>query len=55
MKDSEDAYTIAIENVVPWENPTDGPGTSMIIETNRGEIKSIIHNDEEKVTKRAVI
>ena len=55
MKDSEDAYTIAIENVVPWENPMDGPGTSMIIETNRGEIKSIIHNDEEKVTKRAVI
>ena len=51
---SED-LSIRITGIEPWEPPEGEPGRGMTLRTTRGEVRSIVHHDQEVRTTRGII
>ena len=54
MANSED-LSIRITGIEPWEPPEGEPGRGMTLHTTRGDVRSIVHHDQEVRTIMYVI
>ena len=54
MSNSDD-LSIRITGIEPWDPPEGEPGRGMTMHTTRGDVRSIIHHDQEIRTTRGII
>ena len=54
MANSED-LSIRITRVSPWDPPDGEPGRGMTLRTTRGDVRAIVHHDQDVRTTRGII
>ena len=54
MTESGD-ISIRITGIEPWEPPDGEPGRGMTLRTTRGDVRSIVHHDQEVRTTKGII